>query len=77
MENAQKFAQECLAPQVQHANRTETFDKSIYKKMGEYGLLGCTLSDYDCSGVSHTAYGNDFNLSTKIIRSYQQRNRKS
>jgi len=27
------------------------------KEMGELGLLGCTIKEYDCSGVSYVAYG--------------------
>lgn len=27
------------------------------KEMGELGFLGCTIKDYDCAGVSSTAYG--------------------
>lgn len=57
MENARAFTDEILMPKVQQGFREESFDKEIYKKMGEYGLIGCTLSDYDCPGVSSVAYG--------------------
>lgn len=33
------------------------FDREIYKEMGRYGALGCTIKGYDCAGVSSVAYG--------------------
>jgi glutaryl-CoA dehydrogenase len=44
-------------PRILHANRTETFDRSIMTEMGELGLLGATLKGYGCVGASPTAYG--------------------
>lgn len=39
------------------ANRDEVFDREIYKEMGNYGALGCTIKGYECAGVSSVAYG--------------------
>jgi len=44
-------------PRIQQAYRDEKFDVEIMKEMGELGFLGCTIKDYDCAGVSSTAYG--------------------
>jgi len=57
METAEGFSQEYLMPQIQMANRNETFNKDIYREMGKLGLIGCTLPDYDCSGISSVGYG--------------------
>lgn len=56
-ETAKHYAQEKLMPRVQQAYRNEYFDIEIMKEMGELGFLGCTIDDYDCPGVSSTAYG--------------------
>lgn len=26
-------------------------------EMGELGILGCTIKEYDCAGISNVAYG--------------------
>ncbi|CAH2096276.1 unnamed protein product [Euphydryas editha] len=51
------YCQEKLMPRVVEANRNEVFDRSIYKEMGELGILGCTIKGYDCAGVSSVTYG--------------------
>lgn len=56
-ETAEAFCQEVLMPGILHANRTEYFDRDIMIKMGEIGLLGCTIEGYECAGMSHVAYG--------------------
>jgi glutaryl-CoA dehydrogenase len=33
------------------------FDKKILAEMGGLGLLGATIKDYGCAGVSSVAYG--------------------
>jgi len=45
-DTAEKFSQSYLMPQVQKANREESFDRNIYREMGKLGLVGCTLEDY-------------------------------
>lgn len=57
-DTARQYAQNQLQPRVVNANRTESFDRNIYREMGALGLLGCTLpTEYGCAGVSHVAYG--------------------
>ena len=51
------FAQRELQPQILEANRNETFDSNLFKKLGHLGLLGAQISGYGCSGVSTIAYG--------------------
>ncbi|GAA5835045.1 hypothetical protein JCM11251_000147 [Rhodosporidiobolus azoricus] len=57
MEMARNYCQDKLAPRVTEAYRTENFDPSILKEMGELGLLGPTIDGYGCAGVSSVAYG--------------------
>ncbi|BFZ53435.1 hypothetical protein PYCC9005_000458 [Savitreella phatthalungensis] len=56
-ETARDYCQEKLQPRVLEAYRNETFDKNIFKEMGELGLLGATIDGYGCAGVSSVAYG--------------------
>ena len=52
------YAQETLMPRVLMAHRHETFDKGIFKEMGEIGLLGPTIpEEYGGAGVNHVCYG--------------------
>lgn len=57
LETAETFCQEELMPGILQANRSEHFDRNIMLKMGELGLLGCTIDGYECAGMSHVAYG--------------------
>ena len=52
-----RFCQEELLPQVVDAFRFERFDREIYQKMGELGLLGSTLKGYGCAGLNYVSYG--------------------
>ncbi|ALN74826.1 acyl-CoA dehydrogenase [Aureimonas sp. AU20] len=57
-ETATQFAEERLRPRVVEAYARETVDASIFREMGELGLLGVTLpEDYGCAGASYVAYG--------------------
>ncbi|WP_062119435.1 acyl-CoA dehydrogenase [Aureimonas sp. AU40] len=57
-ETATQFAEERLRPRVVEAYAKETVDASIFREMGELGLLGVTLpEDYGCAGASYVAYG--------------------
>lgn len=51
-ETTRAFAQAYLQPTIVKSNRKEKFDRSILKKMGDLGLLGCTMN-----GASYVAYG--------------------
>jgi glutaryl-CoA dehydrogenase len=52
-----QYAQDKLKPRVQQAFRTEQTDSSIFKEMGEMGLLGPTIHGYGCPGVDYISYG--------------------
>ena len=57
MNSAKEYAQECLKPRVLKDFRNETFDRKIYRELGERGFLGCTYTDYGLPGVSYVAAG--------------------
>ena len=57
MNVARDCFQKELMPGILEANRTHTFDKGIYKTLGDMGFLGCTLDEYGGAGVSSVAYG--------------------
>ncbi|MGB0921949.1 MAG: acyl-CoA dehydrogenase [Alphaproteobacteria bacterium] len=57
MNSARDFANAVLVPEVQEAHRNETFNREIFNKMGEAGLLGSTIEGYGCAGVSYVSYG--------------------
>ncbi len=50
-DSAHAFAQDCLMPGIVEANRHETFDREIFREMGNAGLLGPTIEGYGCAGV--------------------------
>jgi glutaryl-CoA dehydrogenase len=54
---AREYSQDKLYPRVLEGYRTEVFDKTMMREMGELGLLGATIDGYGCSGVSSVAYG--------------------
>ncbi|WP_102109236.1 acyl-CoA dehydrogenase [Oceaniglobus roseus] len=55
---ARAFAQDVLQPRVIEAYRDETSDPSLFAKMGEAGLLGCTLpEEYGGLGAGYVTYG--------------------
>ena len=56
-DTARTYCQEKLMPRILEANRREVFDRDIMREMGDLGLLGPTLQDYGCAGLSHVAYG--------------------
>ncbi|MEO0464585.1 MAG: acyl-CoA dehydrogenase [Pseudomonadota bacterium] len=51
------YCQEQLFPRILQANRTEQFDRSIMREMGELGLLGATIRRGDEDGVNYVSYG--------------------
>ncbi|KAL1493169.1 hypothetical protein ABEB36_011278 [Hypothenemus hampei] len=51
------YCQEKLMAGVVEANRHEKFHNDIMKEIGSMGVLGCTIKDYNCAGVSNVAYG--------------------
>ncbi|RMI18290.1 acyl-CoA dehydrogenase [Sinorhizobium meliloti] len=57
-DTARVYAQEKLQPRVIEAYREETTDPSIFREMGDLGLLGVTVPDtYGGVGASYVAYG--------------------
>jgi len=56
-DTASQYAQEQLAPRVQAAYRNEHTDPTIFREMGELGLLGPTIDGYGCSGLGYVSYG--------------------
>lgn len=56
-DTAREYCQEKLQPRVLEAYRHEVFDRNIMHELGELGLLGSTIQDYGCAGVSSVAYG--------------------
>ncbi|KAF5101091.1 hypothetical protein DV451_002277 [Geotrichum candidum] len=56
-ESARQYCQERLYPRVLEGWRTEEFDKSMLREMGELGFLGPTIEGYGCAGTSTVAYG--------------------
>eukprot|EP00004_Rigifila_ramosa_P006839 TRINITY_DN17770_c0_g1_i1.p1 TRINITY_DN17770_c0_g1~~TRINITY_DN17770_c0_g1_i1.p1 ORF type:complete len:418 (+),score=92.99 TRINITY_DN17770_c0_g1_i1:72-1256(+) len=54
---ATEYSQTKLLPRVTDNFRNETFDRKIFEEMGELGLLGATISGYECPGVSSVSYG--------------------
>jgi len=57
-DTARKYAQEKLQPRVIEAYRDEVTDPSIFREMGDMGLLGVTVSEeYGGIGASYVAYG--------------------
>jgi len=52
------YCQEKLAPRVLEAFRNEKTDPSIYREMGELGLLGATIPEaYGGAGLNYVCYG--------------------
>ncbi|CFX06459.1 conserved protein of unknown function [Candidatus Filomicrobium marinum] len=56
-DSARQYAQKSLMPRILEANRTETFDVSVMREMGELGFLGAPIDGYGCAGVSYVTYG--------------------
>jgi glutaryl-CoA dehydrogenase len=55
---AAAYCQQRLAPRVTEAFRQEKTDASIFREMGELGLLGPTIPDtYGGPGLNYVAYG--------------------
>ncbi len=58
LETAHSYAQEKLAPRVLEAFRNEQTDPTIFREMGELGLLGPTIApEYGGAGLGYVAYG--------------------
>ena len=56
-ESVARYCQEQLQPRILDANRHETVDRGVFKEMGEMGMLGSTIKDHGCPGLSYVCYG--------------------
>jgi glutaryl-CoA dehydrogenase len=57
-EAAASYCQERLAPRVLEAFRHEKMDATIFREMGELGLLGATIPEaYGGAGLNYVCYG--------------------
>lgn len=57
-DSARSYAQDRLAPRIIDAFAKETTDSSIFREMGDLGLLGPTIPEtYGGAGASYVAYG--------------------
>ena len=55
---AAEYAQRKLAPRIHDAYRNETTDPSIFREMGELGLLGITIPEqYGGANLNYVSYG--------------------
>lgn len=56
-DSTRQYAQEKLAPRVREAFQQEQTDTTIFREMGEMGLLGLTIKGYGCAGMDYISYG--------------------
>jgi glutaryl-CoA dehydrogenase len=57
-DSIRSFCDQQLMPGITEANRHETFDRTIFNRMGELGMLGATLPEtYGGPGLNHVCYG--------------------
>jgi glutaryl-CoA dehydrogenase len=57
-QTAKKYAEEKLLPRVVQDFRNETFDREVFRELGNLGLLGATLpEEYGCAGLGYVCYG--------------------
>ena len=57
-DTAYQYCQDKLLPRIQEAFRNEKTDPSIFREMGELGLLGPTIpTEYGGSGLNYVCYG--------------------
>jgi glutaryl-CoA dehydrogenase len=55
---ARQYAQEQLAPRILRAFREEVADPSVFREMGELGLLGATIPEaFGGAGLNYVSYG--------------------
>ncbi|MDP9011963.1 MAG: acyl-CoA dehydrogenase family protein, partial [Pseudomonadota bacterium] len=55
---AREYAQERLAPRILQAFREERADPSIFREMGDIGLLGSTIPEsFGGAGLNYVSYG--------------------
>ena len=57
IESTKAFANQYLKPRIINDYKNEIVDKSIFKEMGQMGILGPTIKGYNCLGSSYLTYG--------------------
>lgn len=57
VDSVKSFAKTELAPRVTNDYKREVVNRSLFRQMGEMGILGPTLNGYGCLGESYTTYG--------------------
>jgi len=57
IESTKAFANQYLKPRIINDYKNEIVDKSIFKEMGQMGILGPTIKGYGCLGESYKTYG--------------------
>lgn len=57
IDSTKAFANQCLKPRIINDYKNEIVDKSIFKEMGQMGILGPTIKGYNCLGSSYLTYG--------------------
>lgn len=57
VDSVKSFAKTELAPRVTNDYKREVVDRTLFRQMGEMGILGPTLNGYGCLGESYTTYG--------------------
>jgi glutaryl-CoA dehydrogenase len=66
---ANAYAQDKLMPRVTDAFRNERSDPSVFREMGELGLLGATLpAEFGGAGMNYVCYGLSRARSSEWIR---------
>ena len=55
--NIKYFCENELLIRVIDDNRSNFFDKNLYKSFGSLGVLGSTINEYGGAGVNQVAYG--------------------
>jgi glutaryl-CoA dehydrogenase len=51
------FVDEQVLPIIEKHNRNATFPMELVPAIGELGILGATLTGYQCAGINNVAYG--------------------
>ena len=57
IDSTKAFANQYLKPRIINDYKNEVVDKSIFKEMGQMGILGPTIKGYNCLGDSYLTYG--------------------
>lgn len=57
IDSTKAFANQYLKPRIINDYKNEIVDKSIFKEMGNMGILGPTIKGYNCLGSSYLTYG--------------------